>query len=88
MSPNKWGPPIWAFFHTLAEKIPSDKFTQLFPSLFTFIVRICRVLPCPDCSNHASIFLSKVNPAGVRDKNDFKNILFIRINSSMNINIM
>jgi len=77
MSPNKWGPPIWIFFHTLAEKINPDNFGEVFPSLFNFITRICRVLPCPDCSQHATMFLSKVNPAGVRDKNDFKNIMFI-----------
>jgi hypothetical protein len=77
MSPNKWGPPIWIFFHTLAEKINPDNFGEVFPPLFNFITRICRVLPCPDCSQHATIFLSKVNPSGVRDKNDFKNIMFI-----------
>ena len=77
MSPNKWGPPIWIFFHTLAEKINPDKFNEVFPTLFNFITRICRVLPCPDCSQHATQFLSRVNPQGVRDKNDFKNIMHI-----------
>ena len=77
MSPNKWGPPIWTFFHTLAEKMNPDNFNQVFPSLFNFIVRICRVLPCPDCSQHATQFLSKINPAGVRNKDDFRNIMYI-----------
>jgi len=75
MSPNKWGPPIWTFFHTLAEKINPDKFQQIFPQLFNFIFRICRVLPCPDCSLHAVQFLSKVNPAGIKNKDDFRNIM-------------
>jgi len=77
MSPNKWGPPIWSFFHTLAEKINPATFQQVFPELFNFIFRICRVLPCPDCSQHAVQFLSKVNPAGIRNKDDFKNIMCI-----------
>jgi hypothetical protein len=77
MSPNKWGPPIWTFFHTLAEKISEEHFTLVFPTLFDFIKRICKVLPCPDCSQHATIFLSKVNPVGVKTKNDFKNIMYI-----------
>lgn len=77
MSPNRWGPPIWSFFHTLAEKITPDMFQQVFPQLFNFIFRICRVLPCPDCSQHAVQFLSKVNPSGVRNKEDFRNIMFI-----------
>ena len=77
MSPNRWGPPIWTFFHTLAEKVNEDQFPLVFPPLFDFIKRICRVLPCPDCSQHATTFLSKVNPAGVRTKNDFRNIMCI-----------
>jgi hypothetical protein len=77
MSPNKWGPPIWTFFHVLAEKINDEKFHLIFPPLFGFIRRICSVLPCPECSQHATIFLSKVNPDGVRNKDDFRNIMCI-----------
>jgi hypothetical protein len=77
MSPNKWGPPIWSFFHTLAEKINPGNFQEVFPQLFDFIFRICRVLPCPECSQHAVNFLSKVNPEGVRNKDDFRNIMCI-----------
>ena len=77
MSPNVWGPPIWTFFHTLAEKINEESFHSIFPTLFNYIRRICNVLPCPECSQHAGIFLAKVNPAGVRNKNDFRNIMCI-----------
>lgn len=77
MSPNKWGPPIWSFFHTLAENIDANNFQRIFPPLFNFIFRICRVLPCPDCSQHAVHFLSKINPNGVRNKEDFRNIMCI-----------
>ena len=77
MSPNRWGPPIWTFFHVLAEKINEEQFHSVFPILFGFIRRICRILPCPECSEHATIFLSKVNPAGVRNKDDFRNIMCI-----------
>jgi len=77
MSPNIWGPPTWCFFHTLAEKINPDMFNQLFPQIFNYIIRICRVLPCPDCSLHASQFLSKVNISGIKNKEDFKNLMCI-----------
>jgi hypothetical protein len=77
MSPNRWGPPIWTFFHVLAEKINEEQFHLIFPILFGFIRRICRILPCPECSEHATIFLSKVNPSGVRNKDDFRNIMCI-----------
>jgi len=81
MSPNQWGPPIWTFFHTLAEKINEDKFQELFPLLFNFIRRICGVLPCPECSQHAITFLSKINSSGIKNKDDFRNIIFIFHNS-------
>jgi hypothetical protein len=61
----------------LAEKINDEHFHSIFPSLFGFIRRICSILPCPECSQHATSFLSKVNPAGVRNKNDFRNIMCI-----------
>jgi hypothetical protein len=81
MSPSIWGPPIWAFFHTIAEKIKDDKFNAISGDLFMYIKKICTVLPCPDCSNHATNFFRKINFAGVRNKNDFKNILYIFHNS-------
>lgn len=76
MSVKIWGPPIWYFFHTLAEQIKDDKFNEIFIQLFSYIKRICRCLPCPDCSNHATHFLSKVNPVGIRCKQDLKNVMF------------
>lgn len=77
MSPNIWGPPIWTFFHTIAEKINEDRFQEIFPPLFNYIKNICRVLPCPDCSNHATGFLSRINTKLIKTKNDFKNVMFI-----------
>jgi Erv1 / Alr family len=81
MTPNVWGPPTWTFFHTLSLKIKEEKFNEIFPTLFLFIRRICRNLPCPDCAMHATSFLNKINPAGVKTKQDFQNILYIFHNS-------
>jgi hypothetical protein len=81
MSPNKWGPPVWTLFHTLAEKINDEKFNELFPTLFNFIQKICRVLPCPECSQHATQFLSKVIVSGIKNKTDFRNIMHFFHNS-------
>ena len=77
MSPNEWGPPIWTFFHTLAEKIHEDAYAELMPQLVAYIKKICVYLPCPDCSQHAGQFLAKVNFSTIKTKNDFKNIMFI-----------
>ena len=81
MSPEGWGPPTWTLFHTLAEKINPDNFNQLFPSLITFIRRICSALPCPDCSEHASRFLAQINYSTIKNKDDLKGMLYIFHNS-------
>jgi hypothetical protein len=45
------------------------------PQLFHHIKNICRNLPCPECSQHASTFLEKINFNGIKTKTDFKNML-------------
>jgi len=75
MSPNQWGPPTWTLFHSLAEKISEKEFTTLMPQLIFFIKRICSVLPCPECSQHATKFWKNVNVAGIKNKNDLRNLL-------------
>ena len=77
MSPNKWGPPIWMLFHSLAEKIKDEKFSQVGPQLFFMIKKICSLLPCPDCSMHATTFLSRVDFSLIKTKTDLRNLLYI-----------
>jgi hypothetical protein len=77
MSPNKWGPPVWTLFHTLAEKITDIGYQQIGNQLFYNIYRICNSLPCPDCAYHATRFLAKINPSRLKTKTDLKNILYI-----------
>ena len=75
--PEVWGPPIWTFFHTLAEKVNEEYFLNIKTSLFFFIKRICNFLPCPDCSQHANRFLAKVDISKIKNKLDFKNMLYV-----------
>jgi len=70
-----WGPPVWTFFHTLAEKIHEDKFMKLKPALISYFKNICCNLPCPDCSMHARVFLTRINFAQINDKTTFKHFL-------------
>jgi hypothetical protein len=79
--PEVWGPPIWTFLHALAEKVNENRYIEIAPQLFFFIRKICRYLPCPDCSQHASQFFSRVNFASLKTKDDFKNILFMLHNA-------
>lgn len=41
------------------------------------IVRICNVLPCPDCSRDASQFLAKTRVSDYKTKDDFKMMLYL-----------
>jgi hypothetical protein len=75
MTSNKWGPPTWALFHTLSEKIHEDVFSVLLPQLIFFLKKICSSLPCPECSQHAMQFWKKINISGIKTKNDLKNMI-------------
>ena len=73
--PSTWGPPIWKLFHVLIEKIKDDSFKNIYLSLFNHIKRICSYLPCPECSKHATHFLSTVKMEQISNKIDFKHML-------------
>ena len=70
-----WGPPTWYLFHTLAEKMNEDDFVKIKMELINIIKMICKNLPCPDCSGHATTILNKLNLDLIKSKNDLKNML-------------
>lgn len=53
-----WGPPLWELFHTIIEHADDTRFEQVGETIFIFINRICRLLPCPECQEHAKKYLS------------------------------
>jgi len=71
-----WGNATWYLFHTMAEKIREDCFLTMKHEIFGFIKNICSILPCPECSEHASGILKRVNIHGIKTKIDF--IEFLR----------
>ena len=75
--PEVWGPAIWTLFHTLAEKINEDIYPYLKNSMFLIIVKICKYLPCPDCSRDASDFLARIKISDYKTKDQFKNMLYL-----------
>ena len=75
--PEVWGPAVWTLFHTLAEKINVNAYPVVFPSLFNMIVKICRYLPCPECSSDASNFLAKVKASDLKSKESLKAMLCV-----------
>ena len=71
-----WGNATWYLFHTMAEKIHEDHFTSMKYKMFSFIVQICAILPCPECSEHASGMLKRANINNIKTKAHF--IEFLR----------
>jgi len=81
--PEIWGPPIWTLFHTMAANI-NEKNTILILQLFQQIKKICSLLPCPDCSQHATRYLNRINNDQINTKNKIINVLF-NFHNSVNI---
>ena len=79
--PSIWGPPIWVFLHTLAARIKEEDYNRLIPQLLSLIQRICSLLPCPECSQHATIFLGKIQIKNIPTKKDFINTIYLFHNS-------
>jgi hypothetical protein len=77
MSPATWGPIIWCFIHTLVEKIKEDQFNNIGFQTFNIIKQFCKNLPCPECSSHATQFLSKINFNFIKTKNDLKSLMYV-----------
>ena len=75
--PEVWGPPVWILFHTLIEKMNPYAYPDVIGSMFGMIVRICKVLPCPECSLDASNFLAKIKLNDYKTKDEFKNMLYL-----------
>ena len=81
MGKSQWGPPIWNFFHTLAENVKEDHFQTIGPQLISQIIQICHNLPCPECTQHAKLFWSRTKLGTIKTKTDLKNVLFVFHNS-------
>ena len=72
----KWGEPTWFLFHTMAQKIKDENFGSMRLNILNTISLICNNLPCPDCANHASEYMKKINPNTIKNKEDLKLMLF------------
>lgn len=72
-----WGPSVWTLFHVLIEKLQEDAYNKIGLQLFQMFVRICKNLPCPECSKDATIFLAKIKMTNLKNKTELKNIFYI-----------
>lgn len=76
VKPMKWGEPTWFLFHTLAEKVKEEEFSQFRMELLKTIYLICSALPCPECAKHASDYMNGINFNTIITKEDLKLMLF------------
>jgi hypothetical protein len=74
--PMKWGEPTWFLFHTLAEKIKPEYFTEIRKELLNIIYTICSNLPCPNCAKHAVEYLNAINFNTIATKEALKMMLY------------
>jgi hypothetical protein len=71
----KWGEITWIFFHTLSMKTTEEQYTTNKRTLFDTIVTICQCLPCPECQQHATLYMKTQRPP--ETLNDFKKMLWM-----------
>jgi len=72
----RWGPSIWYLFHTIAHKLKDEEFQSSIVEILDMIKSICRNLPCPACAQHATEYIQRISYNSIRNKNDFKMLLF------------
>ena len=75
MTPKIWGPPVWTFLHAFTVNISEEGYARVGGEFFSFLTRVCRMLPCPDCAEHATRFISSVKPQTLKTKYDMANML-------------
>ena len=76
MSSKKiWGNACWYLFHTLATKLSIEHEKEV-SNLLDNIIKICGVLPCPECAEHATQTLRRLNKKHVKTKEALERVLF------------
>jgi len=75
--PTFWGPPIWTLLHTIAANLKEENFFIVSRQFIVLVKQLCSNLPCPDCSAHATAFLSRVNFSYIRTKYDLEQLLYV-----------
>ena len=70
-----WASPTWDLFHSFAAKISEEFYSKNSGSCLNLIVKICQVLPCPHCQEHAAKFFTRARLAQTKTKTQLINLL-------------
>ena len=76
VSAEVWGPVVWTFLHTLAAKLKEDSFPVIRADIVGLIKTVCHEIPCPNCQEHASEYMSKVYWDRIKCKKDLITMLW------------
>lgn len=69
VSKDVWGRTTWKLFHHMVNELKEER-TDLIQPILTIIRNICRNLPCPECSEHATLLLNRLNLSSIKTKRD------------------
>jgi len=81
-----WGSSTWVLFHTIADMMTDEIFNNEKDNVVSLIKTICSILPCSDCSNHATKYLNTINFKNIKNSEDLKKF-FLLFHNSVNIRI-
>ena len=69
VSKDVWGRATWNFIHHMVNGVKEER-TDLIQPILNIIRNICKTLPCPDCSDHATIVLNGLRLNTIKTKRD------------------
>ena len=72
---EKWGNACWFLFHTLAVKLKPER-TDLVPKILSLVINVCKNLPCPDCSQHATATLNSLRCNQIKTRDQLMLVLW------------
>ena len=71
-----WSHPTWSFLHSLFENMPNSHFQLHKAHIIDYLSRMLRLLPCPDCANHASEYIKSHPLSRINTVTDGRNYFF------------
>jgi hypothetical protein len=80
---KSWAIPTWLFLHTMVAQVSEEKYASIKEELVYQIKNICAVLPCPDCAQHATQYLSGLKLSHVPTKDALQTALW-RFHNTVN----
>ena len=80
-----WGRATWNFIHHMVNGLNEER-TDLIQPILNIIRNICRNLPCPECSDHATILLNRLNLNSIKTKRDLVRCMY-EFHNKVNVRI-